>query len=58
MEYNITDSLHMVACFNRVILWLFLQSGEYEIPEWLSPGSVGMISQLLQVSVSRVFLIV
>lgn len=31
-------------------LCIFLQSGEYETPEWLSVGSVGILSQLLQVS--------
>ncbi|XP_064388109.1 maternal embryonic leucine zipper kinase-like [Halichondria panicea] len=29
-------------------LYQLIQQGEYEIPEWLTPGSVGMISRLLQ----------
>ena len=29
-----------------------LQAGEYEIPDWLTPSSVGMIARLLQVSAS------
>ena len=45
--------VHMLMECNTGLLCLSAQQGEYEIPEWLTPGSVGVISRLLQVSLAR-----
>lgn len=38
---------------NTFKLYKLIQKGEYEIPEWLSPGSAKILSQLLQVNPKR-----
>lgn len=35
---------------NTFKLYKLIQKGEYEVPEWLSPGSARILSQLLQVN--------
>lgn len=38
---------------NTFKLYKLIQKGEYEVPEWLSPGSAKILSQLLQVNPKR-----
>ncbi|KAJ7392914.1 hypothetical protein OS493_008154 [Desmophyllum pertusum] len=38
---------------NTCKLYKLIQKGEYEVPDWLSPGSAKLLSQLLQVNPKR-----
>lgn len=38
---------------NTFKLYKLIQKGEYEVPDWLSPGSAKILSQLLQVNPKR-----
>ncbi|XP_073252861.1 maternal embryonic leucine zipper kinase-like [Porites lutea] len=38
---------------NTFKLYKLIQKGDYEVPEWLSPGSAKILSQLLQVNPKR-----
>ena len=46
----------VMECF-ECVLYGCLQKGEYEITEWLSRGSLKILSQLLQVRVCQHFVL-